>query len=276
MQKIDDLGQRLLRLILPGHVGKRGLHVRLGIDPGAAAAEREEVAAALHAGLHAPADLPPDKVEGQTGQHPHQHEIEHGGVLAGHAPVEGDPSVGIGALGLQQTVDQLGIADLTGLKGLRLVVLALGAEIDQAVLDHDPFDQPAVHLADKGSVVGLDDPAARKVREDQPVEEQDDQHDPQQACIGIASGRRRSSVVLLLHNCHLFRAKIAIFHYSPLTGLSPKMCKDSPKRHHGETAHSPGIPQAGTRTDYRNSNSAVFTFFESGPHITLKTPGSTT
>lgn len=158
MQEIDNLGQRLLRLILPGHVGKRGLHVRLGIDPGAAAAEREEVAAALHA----PADLPPDKVEGQTGQHPHQHEIEHGGVLTGHAPVEGDPSVGIGALGLQQTVDQLGIADLTGLKGLRLVVLALGAEIDQAVLDHDPFDQPAVHLADKGSVVGLDDPAARK------------------------------------------------------------------------------------------------------------------
>lgn len=207
MQEIDNLGQRLLRLILPGHVGKRGLHVRLGIDPGAAAAEREEVAAALHAGLHAPADLPPDKVEGQTGQHPHQHEIEHGGVLAGHAPVEGDPSVGIGALGLQQTVDQLGIADLTGLKGLRLVVLALGAEIDQAVLDHDPFDQPAVHLADKGSVIGLDDPAARKVREDQPIEEQDDQHDPQQACIGIASGRRRSSVVLLLHNCHLFRAK---------------------------------------------------------------------
>lgn len=54
------------------------------------------------------------------------------------------------------------------------------------------------------------------------------------------------------------------------------MCKDSSKRHHGETAHSPDIQQAGTRTDYRNSNSAVFTFFESGPHITLKTPGSTT
>ena len=150
-----------------------------------------------------------------------------GGVLAGHNPVEGNPPVGIGTLGIQQAVDQLRIADLSGLEGLRLVVLAFGGEIDSAVLNHDPLDESAVHLADERSVVGLDDPAARKAREDQSVQEQDDQHDPKPPRIGVAPGRRLGIIVLLFHNCHVFGTKVVISNRPPLTGASEKMCNIS-------------------------------------------------
>ena len=199
VQEIDDLAQGLLSLVLTGHIGKRGLHVGIGIDLRPAAAERHEVAALAHAGLDASAGLTPDQVEGQSGQHPHEKEVEQRRVLARNDPVERDSPVGIRAFGLQQPIDQSGVVDRTGTVGLRAVAGSRRGEVDLSVLDDYVADQAAVHLGDEGAVVGLDDPSARETREDQPVEQQDDQQAPQYARKRAAL---RGGLVLRIRTLH--------------------------------------------------------------------------
>lgn len=77
VQEVHDFGQGLLGLVLPGHIGKGSLHVRIGINSGPALAERHEVAAsAAHTRLNGFAGLPPNQVKDKSRQHPHQYKIE--------------------------------------------------------------------------------------------------------------------------------------------------------------------------------------------------------
>ena len=192
MQEVDDLGQGLLGLVLPGHVGEGGLHVGISVDLGPAVAERKDIAARTHTGLEAPTRLSPEHVEDQSREDPHQQEVENRRILPGYDSCKGDLAVFVGALCLQEPVHQPGIIDCSGLIGCRFTLGVQGREIDLSVFDHDFPDQPAVHTFDKGTVIGCGDPSGIEHREDQTVQKQNDQNTPQDAGKGISvTGCRR-------------------------------------------------------------------------------------
>lgn len=63
MQKIHNLTEHILGFVLPGHIGKGGLHIGIGIDFGTAVAERHEISSRAETVLNAFAGLSPDQIK---------------------------------------------------------------------------------------------------------------------------------------------------------------------------------------------------------------------
>ena len=203
MQEVYNFCQCLFGFVLPGHIGKCRFDIGVCVDLRSAASERHEISAVgTHTGPDAVGGLSPDEVENQSRQYPHEYEIEYRRVFFRDYLVERYFAVRVRTLGFQQPVYQLRVVDFSGLVGHDPVTFFGYREINLVILYHDLFYLSFVHLFDKCSVICDGYFSVGQVREDKPVQEQDNQYSPQEPHEGVPFG----SVLVL---CVLFHKKSA-------------------------------------------------------------------
>ena len=170
VQEVDDLLQRLLGLVLTGHVleGDAGgfLHIHLGVGLAHAADAAEATAAGLAEEAHHQHEQSHHNDDGQhIAGHEHQHRVHLRLIVAGIGHVvllQQGQELAVGQLGgVQRQLGILGLGVALGLFGavllglLRVGIALHGGDVDGAVLEQDLVHLILLHHVDHLAVLDL-------------------------------------------------------------------------------------------------------------------------
>ena len=131
VQEVDDLLERLLGLVLTGHVGEGLARLRLGVDlrAGLAEAHAEHAVAVCHLLYHVAVEQRADAEDEHHGQYPRQEKAQQRGVLRGY--FVGELYL---RLGVEQAVHEVDVREDARLVDLFLAAAVRGYEDDLLVV----------------------------------------------------------------------------------------------------------------------------------------------